>query len=93
MIGSTLRAKASAAARDAALGSSLRQVRAIAEQHALGLLRGQCRLGAFADQRPLLFRQRRVEVEQERVGVRSQLGHDERHLLRHQVGDKGHVAR
>jgi len=40
----------------------------------------------------LLLCERRVNVERERINVRAKLGDHERHLVRHQAGDEGHVT-
>ena len=72
---------------------------------ATGALRGfpslaPCRLRAasaafvrFADQSAFRLGQRCVEVQHKRVCVRAELGHKERHPLRHQARNEGDVAR
>ena len=44
------------------------------------------------DQRPLLFRQRGVKVQNERIDVRTEFGDDERHAMRHQAGNEMDIA-
>ena len=71
-------------------GERLRTVR-IAELDAARLGGRERRLGALRDLGALLLGDGRVDVQHERVGVRD-LGHDERHALRHQAGDERDVA-
>jgi hypothetical protein len=64
----------------------------IAQPRSGRLLRRQCRAGSLRDQVPLLLGQGGVEMEHEGIRVGPQLGHDERHPLRHQAADEGDVA-
>jgi len=45
------------------------------------------------DQTAFFLGKRRIEVEHEGIGIGAKLCHNERHLLRHQAGDEGDVAR
>ena len=82
MIGKTLFAARSASALIAATAPP-RAASICAELDALRLRRRQRRLRPAGDQRALLFRQRGVEMQDERVNVRSEFGDDERHAMRH----------
>ena len=64
----------------------------VAELDAARLGGRERRLGALRDLGALLLGNGRVDVQHERIGVRD-LGHDERHALRHQAGDERDVAR
>jgi hypothetical protein len=69
------------------------EVLGVPELHAAGLGGGQRVAGPGGDQAALLLRQGRVDVEEERVDVRPQLGDDEGHALGHEAADEGHVPR
>lgn len=56
------------------------------------LLPGQGGAGPVGDHAALLLGEGRIDVQHERVRVGAKLGHDEGHPLRHQPGDKRHVA-
>jgi putative methionine-R-sulfoxide reductase with GAF domain len=64
----------------------------VAEHHTASL--GGCEPGAGAVgyHAPLLLGERRVNVQGERVNVRTKLGDHERHLVRHQAGNEGHIT-
>ena len=63
----------------------------ITQLHAARLGGRECRLGALRYLGTLLFGDRRIDAEHERVGVRD-LGNDERNALRHQARDERHVS-
>jgi hypothetical protein len=64
----------------------------IAELRPGRLLRSERRLGAGGNQRLLFFRERRIQVQHEGVGVRAELGDDERNAVAHQAADEMNVA-
>jgi hypothetical protein len=56
-------------------------------------LRGRKRsLGTRRDERGFLLRQGGVQVKEERINIRSKLGHEEGHPLRHQPGYEVYVT-
>ena len=63
-----------------------------AKPDAASLGRSQRRLCPFRDQLTLALRQRRINVERERIRIRAQFGDDEVHTLRHQPGDERDIA-
>ena len=84
--GSTLAAKASAAARFAVapLACASPRLVSVAQRGALRLLCRQGGAGAVRDQGALFLGQRRIDMEHEGVRVRPKRGHYERHPLGHQ---------
>ena len=80
------------ARRPVGLSAGLGETR-VAKPRPASLRGRQRRLGARRDQRALLLGQRRVDVQHERVHVRTKLCHNERNALRHQPGDERDIAR
>ena len=60
---------------------------------ATGLGSGERGTGPRRDHMTLLLGERRIDVKHERVSIGSKLGYDERHPLRHQPRNEGHVPR
>jgi hypothetical protein len=52
---------------------------------------GTC-LGSLADEAAFLLGKGGVDVEHERISVRSELGYDERYALTHQPTDEMHIT-
>ena len=92
IIGNTLAAARSASALIAATAAPRGLDMRIAELDALRLGRRKRRLGAPGDQGALLFRERGIEVQDERIDVRPQFGDDEGNPMRHQAGNEMDVA-
>ena len=95
MIGRTLASCRALAARCDALAASLAspaQPR-IAQDHSAGLCGSQRVFCAPRDHRALLFGERRIQVQHERIDVGAELGNDERDTLRHEAGDEMNVTR
>jgi len=67
------------------------KVRWVSQACAGGFLCPQRGLGSLGDQSALLFRQGSVQVKHERIGISAEFGHDERHPLSHEAGNKGNV--
>jgi hypothetical protein len=67
------------------------KVRWVSEPYAGGFLCPQRGLGSLSYQSALLFRQGSVQVKHERIGIPAEFGHDERHPLSHEAGNKGNV--
>jgi hypothetical protein len=70
----------------------LAKVGLIAQPRPGRLLGRQCRASPLRNQVSLLLGQGSVEMEHERVRVGTQLGHDERHPLRHQAADERDIT-
>lgn len=64
----------------------------IAELHATLLGRLKASGGALADHPTLLFGERGVDVQGERIDIASQRADDEGNTLRHQAGDEYDIA-
>ena len=77
----------------AAERSSQSRVLSVTEADALSLALGECCSGTLPDQSALLFRERGVEMQHERVGICAKFRNNEGNALRHQPGDERHVAR
>ena len=69
----------------------LGRIAPVPELSALGLPLCERRTRPLRDQPPFLLRESSVEVQHERVCIRTQFDDDERHLLRHETGDEGNV--
>ena len=67
------------------------KVRWVSEPCAGGFLCPQRGLGSLGYQSVLLFRQGSIQVKHERIGIPPEFGHDERHPLSHEAGNKGNV--
>jgi hypothetical protein len=63
----------------------------VAEACATGFRGLQSGFGALADDLPLAFRQGGVKVQHEWLDIGAELGHEERHAMRHQPADEMHV--
>lgn len=72
--------------------TSLPGTRRIAKLRALQLARGEGGSCALRDLAPLLLGKGRIEMEHERIGIGTQLSHDEVDTLSHQAGYERQVA-
>jgi hypothetical protein len=74
------------------LGIQVALLTPTAQRHATGLGGLQRVARALAYHAPLLLGQGGVDVQHERVGIDTELGDDERHVMLHQTADVVHVA-
>ena len=76
---------------NSAKGLSLAQIGPVPRRCALRLLGCSGGAGAVCNHAPLFLGQGGIDVQHEGVSIRAQLGHYERHALRHHARDKRHV--